>query len=287
MMRAIEELQNFFKPSLNVEEPLQCSPVRSEFLKITIETKCLVYLPLFFKMFKASPNDALGMLIELRNPNYEKSKKHICRVILFALSVYYPDVYESFLDNFIENGCWVDVLWITKWSIDAKLYSLTGLHRMAKSIKADLPLAAKWAPNEKSKWNRAPYYLANKLMGILGVTPKEYRHNIVELRKKLNIVETNMSTKEFDKINFAELTSTARKNYANAFNRDHNAAKEVSQDRIELSRRYTKFLKGPASVAQRQVISEIDRSPIGRELCSHSAKRQIDYKLFDRICKSF
>ena len=95
MMHAIEELQNFFKPSLNVEEPLQCSPDRSEFLKITIETKCLVYLPLFFKMFKASPNDALGMLIELRNPNYEKSKKHICRVILFALSVYYPDVYES------------------------------------------------------------------------------------------------------------------------------------------------------------------------------------------------
>lgn len=285
-MRTIEELQNFFKPPLtiNIKEPLQCfAPnnacvVRSEFLKITMETQCTVYLPLFFNLFRESPNDALGMLIELRNPKYGKSKKHICRVILFALSVYYPDVYESFLDNFIENGCWVDVLWITKWSIDAKLYSLTGLHRMAKSIKADLPLAAKWAPNEKSKWNRAPYYLANKLMGILGVTPKEYRHNIVKLRKKLNIVETNMSTREFADINFSELTSTARKNYANAFNRDHNASKEISQDRIELSRRYTKFLKGPATthgVALAVSSTVRARPPVVL------AGSEIDYELFD------
>jgi len=297
---AMDELQNFFKPPVVAESPRGSQVGFAAFgtlanfvcARTTFGVDAIglaprtVYLPFFFKMFIESPNDALGMLIELRNPKYGKSKKHICRVILFALSVYYPDVYESFLDNFIENGCWVDVLWITKWSIDAKLYSLTGLHRMAKSIKADLPLAAKWAPNEKSKWNRAPYYLANKLMGILGVTPKEYRHNIVKLRKKLNIVETNMSTKQFADINFSELTSTARKNYANAFNRDHNAAKEISQDRIELSRRYTKFLKGPATthgVALAVSVSSTVRARPPVVL----AGSEIDYELFDRICKSF
>jgi hypothetical protein len=289
MMRTIEELQNFFKPPLtiNIKEPLQCfAPnnacvVRSEFLKITMETQCTVYLPLFFDIFVESPNDALDMLIELRNPKYGKSKKHICRVILFALSVYYPDVYESFLDNFIENGCWVDVLWITKWSIDAKLYSQTGLHRMAKSIKADLPIAAKWAPNEKSKWNHAPYYLADKLMGILGVSPKEYRHKIVELRKQLNLVETNMSTKQFDNINFAELTSAARKNYANAFDRNHNAVKQVSQDRIELSRRYTRFMKGPSvdSTSWQRIFGA------DREVFIRTEPVKIDCELFHTICE--
>ena len=252
-------------------------------------------------MFMESPNDALGMLIELRNPKYGKSKKHICRVILFALSVYHPVVCEAFLDEFIENGCWVDILWISKWSIDANMgFSQIGLRHMANSMtsgqQAENPLAAKWAPNEKSKWNRAPYYLANKLMMLLGMNPKEYRHKIVELRKKLNIVETNMSTKQFADINFAELTITARKNYANSFERDHNSVKQVSQDRIELSRRYTRFLKGPLT----------SRTEFGRDLRTGFASGdeassrtpsvefgpyavaspvKIDYKLFHAICE--
>ena len=272
--------------------------LENEFKSVSKHSDCGpdIYLPLFLNMIR-HPR-AIHLLFELRAPSSSKNiprQKHICRVIMFALSIYYPHIYKIILCDFIDNGCWVDVLYISKWTIDYGGDWKVGLEQMASSIYID-PLCSKWVPNEKSKWNRAPYYLADRLMAILKMSPKEYRHTIVELRRGLNLVEVNMSAQEFDKIDFEKLPSTVRKNYENAFQRKHNSLEIVSQERTELSTRYNKFLKSKAVPKPncKETNTPINRPTmsIGYIECFSAAFANInklpyiDYELISQITKS-
>jgi hypothetical protein len=67
-------------------------------------------------------------------------------------------------------------------------------------------LAAKWAPTENCSSKRSKQ-LAAKIRNGMNMTPKEYRKTLVKIRKHLNLVESNLSQKTLDKIDYAAVPS--------------------------------------------------------------------------------
>ena len=93
--------------------------------------------------------------------------------------------------------------------------------KMVSSRKKEktVSLAAKWAPTENCSSKRSKQ-LAAKIRNGMAMTPKEYRKTLVKIRKHLNLVESNLSQKTLDKIDYAAVPSKANLLYKNAFLRN-------------------------------------------------------------------
>ncbi len=79
-------------------------------------------------------------------------------------------------------------------------------------------IVAKWMPRKNSQYGKVVRYMRSN--GFIN-SYSEYRHQIVSLT---NVVEQNMSAKEWDRINLEHVPSIAMKKYKKAFNR-HNILK--------------------------------------------------------------
>lgn len=92
-----------------------------------------------------------------------------------------------------------------------------------------ISLLAKWMSsiNSHSIQTKAE---AKKWCKILGLSEPAYRKSLSMLRSYLNIVERNMSSKEYEKINYSEVPSKAALLYKDAFKRND-------------TERYTKYLE--------------------------------------------
>lgn len=209
----------------------------------------------FSKMWNEDPNRALQVLMNLRDPRNGKGEKRIPRVIMFLLKMYKPSVYNSFVKQmFVDYGCWKDILFIYEYSVKLGIPTTTEINIFKDQIildvtilknspQAGISLVSKWAPNEKSHYNKKKLNFANDLTKALGFTPKNYRTTIGKLRKHLKVLETMMSSNNWDKIDFSHIPSIAHKNYKKAFRRDCNAKGNVTQKRADLKLRYEQYLQ--------------------------------------------
>ena len=79
-------------------------------------------------------------------------------------------------------------------------------------------LLAKWLPSHRTHGvnSQTAKYLIKKL----GMSEKEYRLTLSKLRSKINIVEKNLSTKNFDNIKFEEVPTKAMLKYTSTFERE-------------------------------------------------------------------
>ena len=76
-------------------------------------------------------------------------------------------------------------------------------------------LLAKWLPSVRT--HNKNNYLANVLAKSLGLTNKEYRQLLSQIRKKLSLVETKITNKEYDAIDYSTVPSQAMKCYNHLF----------------------------------------------------------------------
>lgn len=79
-----------------------------------------------------------------------------------------------------------------------------------------ISLLAKWMPTETAS-SKATRDLAFHTMRKLGLTPRAYRKVLTALRKHLKVVESTMSAREWEAIQYAQVPSYAMKNYRKAF----------------------------------------------------------------------
>lgn len=80
----------------------------------------------------------------------------------------------------------------------------------------DPTLLAKWIPSQTSH-NKRKRYLANRLADDMGVSRVKYRKHVSKKRKELNLVETHLSERTLDEVEFEKLPSLALFKYADAF----------------------------------------------------------------------
>lgn len=103
-----------------------------------------------------------------------------------------------------EIGRWDDMLDV----LEAGHHFDYVLERYASALRFGDRLAAKWAPR------KGP--IAAQLAKSMGLSPKQYRKMLVKVTE---VVETKMSQKEWEAINFSHVPSNAGKIYRKAFAR--------------------------------------------------------------------
>lgn len=151
---------------------------------------------------------ALKILFWARDIRGGAGERRLFRVCLEHLAKYHSDYLVANLDLISEYGRWDDhliLLWIDNPVLNKKVSSL-----ILKSIQEDKnALAAKWMPR-KGK-------IANILRKSWGMTPKEYRKVLVEATR---VIESDMCTKQWGKINYSHVPSVAAARYTNAFTKN-------------------------------------------------------------------
>ena len=163
---------------------------------------------------------ALKCLFYLRDCRGGQGERRFFRVCFKYLCQAYPDVALRNLKYVSEFGRWDDLVYTTAdtelWDDAIKLVK----DQLEKDIDAKHPsLLGKWLPSENAS-SKATKTLASKIRHSLGMTSKEYRKMLSQLRYKINIVEGLMSEGKWDEIEFDKLPSKAGLIYANAFIRN-------------------------------------------------------------------
>jgi hypothetical protein len=162
----------------------------------------------WYPAFAANQSDALRILFYSRDVRGGQGERRVFRVILRDLAEKHPQAVKSNLHLIPEYGRWDDIL--TVFGTDVESDAL-GFIRQAL-VNDKNALCAKWMPREKSAHKSE----AVKIRKAIDVSPKEYRKLLSSLTK---VVETQMCSKEWDKIAFSHVPSYAMKNYRKAFAR--------------------------------------------------------------------
>ena len=218
-------------------------------------------IDMFVEMWDECPITALKVIMNLRDCREGKGEKKLVRIIMLFLKICKLEVYNKFVGKlFPELGSYKDLLFMCEYSskyglnynhelqifADQLKYDIEvikGSSTVSSGCESNISFTAKWAPSEKTYYNKKELRLANKLANKLGMTPREYRKTLVNLRAHLNVVEVYMTTNKWELVNFSKIPLTAYSNYKEAFKRDHNKKGFITKPRKELKARYEKYFE--------------------------------------------
>lgn len=181
-------------------------------------------LDLFKKAFAEDRQKAVRILFYLRDVRGGQGERKLFRTCLEWLGTDVPEVFEQIISHVSEYGRWDDLFFDNE-----ECFALIG-KQLKKDKKSDSPsLLAKWLPtlNASSKSTQAK---AEVMAKGLSLHPIEYRKTLVAIRKKIKIVESQMSANEWKKIDYSTVPSQASRIYKNAF-KEHDET------------RYSKFIE--------------------------------------------
>lgn len=182
-------------------------------------------ISLFLDAYKEEPSLALACIFYLRDILQGQGERDFFRTCLNSLVNKNKKIALGMLPLIPIYGRWDDVLYIyrgTKYYNDALIFYSNQLLDDLDVLNADdsnkvsISLAAKWAPSEKA--GKKSRILWRDLVSKFD-SPREYRKVLSKLRKHLNIVESLMCSKQWDKVDYSKVPSRASLIYRKAFSR--------------------------------------------------------------------
>ena len=161
---------------------------------------------------------ALANLLYFLDIRGGKGERRIFKLIFKDLCLYNKEEALTILPFIGELGRYDYILEGIGTLIEDEVVSLIK-DTLENDLKSDNPsLLAKWLPSHRSHGKNN--LLAKKLAKLLGITPKEYRKTLSTLRSKINLVEKNLTNKDYEKIVFDEIPAKAMLKYNKAYNRN-------------------------------------------------------------------
>jgi hypothetical protein len=170
-------------------------------------------LDLFKKAFSEDREKAIRILFYIRDVRGGQGEREIFRRCLNWLAGFHGDVLDEIVFHVPIYGRWDDMF------IDRKV-CLEIIKQQLKrdSVSNNPSLLAKWLPTINSK-NRDTKHKAFVIAKKIGMSDKEYRITVRDIRKKIRIVEALMSSNKWEEIEYDRVPSQAAKIYKNAFNK--------------------------------------------------------------------
>lgn len=187
------------------------------------EDDCIL---MFKNALEENADLAMKCLFYLADCRGGQGERRFFRVCYKWLANKYPDIARKNLEFIPTYRRWDDVLYScvgTSIENDALAFIKK---QLALDVQCKTPsLLAKWLPSENAS------SVETKIMGTivreyLGMTHKQYRLMLSELRSRINIVEKLMSENRWDEIEFDKIPSRAGLIYKNAFARRDIIAKK-------------------------------------------------------------
>lgn len=170
---------------------------------------------LFNNALRENSSLALANLLYILDIRGGKGERRLFKIIFKYLCEKYPKYALKILPFISELGRYDYILVGMGTKIEDDVIALID-KQLKEDIKSSHPsLLAKWLPSHRSHNQNSS--LAKIIMKKLHKTEKEYRLMLSDLRRKLNILEKNLTSKDYDNIEFNEVSSKAMIKYTNCF----------------------------------------------------------------------
>lgn len=170
----------------------------------------------FRRIFYSGTSYSIKLLFFIRDKVNGLGERRVFRVLLNYLGNEHPKYIENNLTLIPKYGRWDDLYSLFNTKVEDAVIDLFR-NQIQIDINSNKPSTlGKWlkSENTSSKESRS---FGNKTRRLLGYSPKEYRRLLSSLRRKIDIVETNISKREYSKINYENLTELNIKKYKKAF----------------------------------------------------------------------
>jgi hypothetical protein len=178
---------------------------------------------LFEQAFREDPQTAVRILFYLRDVRGGQGERDIFRAGWQKLCFIDAVAAEKLLQHIPEYGRWDD-LFGSPGNLAGSVVQLihnqirSDLDSLKVSPTEPVSLLAKWLPSENATskdTKRAARWLATQLR----YTPNQYRRVLSSLRRRIRLLEQDMSSNHWNKIDFAKLPSQAHRKHVKAFYR--------------------------------------------------------------------
>ena len=175
---------------------------------------------LFMEAYHQDPSLVLKTLFYARDCREGQGERDTFREMYQALiNIDTPTAIDN-IPNIVEFGRWDDLIDIVLYT-DNKEFIDQALHGIAGRIELDMStnnpsLLGKWMPSINTSSNKTVGE-AKRLCKMLGYTERDYRKMLSHLRKQINIVERQLSSKQYDKVEYESVPSLAMLKYRNCF----------------------------------------------------------------------
>ena len=170
---------------------------------------------LFNNALKEDENLALANLLYILDIRNGKGERRLFKVIFKNLCLNNPSLALKVLPHINELGRYDYILEGLNTPIETDVLKLIK-KQIQEDKKTDNPsLLAKWLPSHRT--HNKNNVIARKIMKELKINEKEYRKTLSNLRTKINIVEKNLTNKEYKNIIFKEVPTKAMLKYNEVF----------------------------------------------------------------------
>lgn len=163
---------------------------------------------------------AMKWLFFLRDVRGGLGERRTFRIIIKYLAESFPEMISNLTEIMADYGRYDDLLCLSDTAVEEK--ALTVLKTQLLVDKANMEsggtisLCAKWLPGNNTS-SAVSRRMAGKLQNFMGLTAKEYRKLLAGLRAYLNVTEVYMSSRQWEEIDYAKVSSKANILYRNAF----------------------------------------------------------------------
>lgn len=203
---------------------LNDTPLLKAFASIVRDTSQTRTSELIMEAWNCNPKRTVQLILHLRDPRGGKGEKTAGLAARAVLSKV-PETFKLTLKNFVDNGCFLDLVKLAPTHSYALDLLGQTLHddwvNFTSGDKTNISLAAKWAPTEKHKYDTNNIILKlDKAMfpGKKSKQPhKRYRQAISALRDHLCVVERKMSANRWADIDYTKVPAKASLKYTKAF----------------------------------------------------------------------
>jgi len=173
--------------------------------------------------YYADPLLTAKILFYARDVRGGMGERDVFRKAIYHCAKNHPDLLECNLHLISEYGRWDDMFSLIGTPLE---YAMWGI--VIEQLKKDtsdaesgkpISLLAKWMPSadtSSEETRKLASYCAKKM----GMSIYDYKRYIRNLRKHLNLLETNMSSKKWNEIDYSTIPSQAHLRHTEAFYRN-------------------------------------------------------------------
>ena len=177
----------------------------------------------FMDAYWENPELAIRWLFYCRDIRGGLGERRTFRVILNHLAQDKPDVVRNVIPLISEFGRWDDLWCLLDTDLKTDVFKVIkaqlDVDRANMRKNTQISLLAKWLPSENASSAETKRY-ATMIREWYGLSNKDYRKMLSEMRKYLDVVERKMSAKQWSEINYESVPSRANLIYNSAFLRN-------------------------------------------------------------------
>jgi hypothetical protein len=176
-------------------------------------------ITLFKNAFEEDESLALKCLFYIRDVRGGAGERKFFRTCFRWLANEHPEAALRNLYNAVEMGRWDDLLYsCVDTPIEKDVLDMIVV-QIGTDILSDAPsLCAKWMPSINAS-SLVTKRMGHKVRKAMGLSEKDYRKVLSKLRKRINVLERQISANEWGDVQYDKIPSQAGMKYRNAFER--------------------------------------------------------------------